>query len=64
MEKEDIKALQSAMEDMDVPEQKKLVQSEADVHWLGRNLALHNSHHLRMDDARKALKRLGARMVM
>lgn len=56
--------LHRAISDMDVPAVRRTGRSRQDVDWLGRNLALRNAYHPAINDAREALRVLGARMVL
>lgn len=56
--------LTQLMHDMDVPPAKAQMQSDTDIHWLGRNLGLNNASHPQIDRARTLLEELGARLVM
>lgn len=49
---------------MDVPVERAKVRDEQDINWLGRNLALQNGNHPRIDEARELLEDAGARLVM
>ena len=49
---------------MNVPSERAKVRDEQDIHWLGRNLAMQNADHPRLDEARELLEGAGARMVV
>ena len=40
------------------------LRDEANIHWLGRNLAIQNSTHPQIEEARELLETAGARMVL
>lgn len=64
MTTKDTGRLQSLLETMNVPAARKSVANQADIHWLGRNLAIQNSEHPAIEAAREELERLGARLVL
>ncbi|MBS7671374.1 hypothetical protein [Croceicoccus gelatinilyticus] len=64
MSTNDTGRLQSLLETMNVPVARKAVATQADIHWLGRNLAIQNSAHPEIEAAREELERLGARLVL
>lgn len=56
-------SLKTLLQVMDVPPA-RLALSSADIHWLGRNLALRNAAHPDLDRARELLRVSGANLVM
>lgn len=57
-------SLKAVLARMDVPTARAEVRDEADIHWLGRNLAMNNPEGADLEGAREHLKALGARMIL
>lgn len=57
-------ALKAVLARMDAPAARKELRDDADIHWLGRNLAMNNPEGPDLEEARKHLKTLGARMIL
>lgn len=57
-------ALQAVLARMDVPAARAQLRDDADIHWLGRNLAMNNPEGPDLEEARKHLETLGARMIL
>ncbi|AXK43828.1 hypothetical protein [Erythrobacter aureus] len=60
----EVASLHDALATMDLPVEKKTALGEGSLRWLGRNMALHNAGHPRLDEARGILGRLGVSFVL
>jgi len=60
----DIERLREILSTMTLPVQKAGAGTDADIQWLGRNVALRNAGHPDLDEARDLLEKAGARLVM
>ena len=56
--------LRSLLANLDAPSERKKLENEMDIHWLGRNLAVNNPPSEELQQAKILLKELGARMVL
>lgn len=56
--------LRNLIASMTLPGERKIAQTDRDIQWLGRNVAIQNSSHPNIEDVRTLLRDLGARVVL
>lgn len=61
---EKLEELRNVLEGLDAPSERKKLQTDMDIHWLGRNLAMNNPPSDDLTRAKTLLKEVGARMVL
>lgn len=60
----ELEELRTILTNLDAPSERKKVRDDADIHWLGRNLAMSNPPSTELSRARVLLGSLGARLVL